>query len=286
MYCELEIEQAVRNATPMTKARWHDAFVWARQQSQANQAAYGLQAVRNVNQMFRDIFETPFLFEVCHPGHYNRKRGAGVPAAAAANNYEAYWQDAATIITRDDGLLQLFLRYLTGMASAAKPPTANLTRYSTPGLTVVSAIADTRMFWPPAEPGQVAINIGNYWLSQASGVATKERACAVFGGNGYYAAWFYMPDGYTKNSLHEMGHTLYLRHQFTGKKVGGVPNWQHAGASFREDHDSKTTVVDPSIVPPAVVYDRCLMGYLPCEGEFCGKCHLKLRGWDIAQMPV
>jgi hypothetical protein len=80
--------------------------------------------------------------------------------------------------------------------------------------------------------------------------------------------------------MHEMGHTLYLRHQFTGA------NWLHASASFREDHDSLTTVANPTTVPPPVVYDRCVMGYLACEGEFCGKCHLKIRGWDISQMPV
>jgi hypothetical protein len=287
MYCELEIEQAVRNATPMTEVQWHSAFLWARQQAQSNQAAYGLHLVRNVSQMFRDNFETPYLFEICHPRHYNRRRGHGVPAAAAANNHRDYWQDAAQIIYADGGLLQLFLRYLTGGASTATPPTANLTRYSTPGLTVVPAIAASRLFAPPTEPGQVNCNIGNHWGCQASGIATKERACAVFGGSLVYANWCYMPDGYTKNALHEMGHTLYLRHQFTGNElVPGVSNWLHAGANFREDHDSKTTVVVPSTIPPPVVYDRCLMGYLPCEGAFCGKCHLKIRGWDISQMPV
>jgi hypothetical protein len=286
MYCQLEIEPAVRAATPMTAAQWHDAFLWARQQVQTNQAAFGLHGVRNVNEMFRDNFETPFLFELCHPVQHNRRRGAGVPAAGAANNFRDYWQDAAVLIYGQDGLLQLFLRYLTGAASAASPPTANLTRYSTPGLTVVPGIVASRLFWPPQEPGQVSSDIGNFWGCQASGIATKERACAVFGGILYYNNWFYTPEGYTKNALHEMGHTLYLRHQFTGNSVGGLPNWLHAGASFREDHDSKTTVVTPSTIPPPVLYDRCLMGYLECEGEFCGKCHLKIRGWDISQMPV
>ena len=120
------------------------------------------------------------------------------------------------------------------------------------------------------------ITIGNFAGCQASGIATKERGASVYGGVSYYATWVYAPDGFTKNTLHEFGHTLYMRHQFTG------PNYLHPG-NFREDHDSRTAA-NPANV--GQVYDRCLMGYLPCEGEFCGKCHLKLRGWDISQMPV
>src|SRR4029079_13721386 len=133
---------------------------------------------------------------------------------------------------------------------------------------------------------QASSNIGNYSGCRATGIATQERSCVVFGGVGTYTNWVYMPDGYTKNAMHEMGHTLYLRHGYTGNQVGGVVNWQHAGASFCEDHDSLTTVANPAAIPPPVPYDRCVMGYLRCEGEFCGKCHLKIRGWDISQMPV
>lgn len=289
MYAELEIEPAITAAAPapqLTAAKWREALLWARGQAQANQGSFGLSAVYNMSEMFIDNFETPFLFEVAHPRSYNRRRGAGNPAAAAANNFQAYWRDAAQTIYADDGLLQLFLRYITGNASTASPPTANISVLSTPGLTVVPAIAASRLFWPPAENNQVQIGVGNWWGAQASGIATKERSCVVFGGTNYYSTWVYMPDGYTKNAMHEMGHTLYLRHQFTGNQVGGVPNWLHAGASFREDHDSLSTVANPAVIPPPVLYDRCVMGYLDCEGEFCGKCHLKIRGWDIAQLPV
>jgi hypothetical protein len=61
-----------------------------------------------------------------------------------------------------------------------------------------------------------------------------------------------------------MGHTLYLRHHRT--RPGGL----HNAASFPEDHDGR---------------DNCLMGYIFCEGEYCGKCHLKIRGWDVSKMP-
>jgi hypothetical protein len=286
MYCELQINPAITATPPpqLTAAQYRDAIRWAITQVQANQGTLGLSARRNVSAMFSDEFETPFLFEIQHPRQYNRKRGAGFPAAVAAHNFELYWSDAASCIYGENGLLHLFLRYINGQASAANPPTANLTRYSTPGLAVVAAMAASRLFAIPQEAGQVIPpSIG---VCRASGIATKERAASVFGGVIYYANWIYLGDGYTKNALHEMGHTLYLRHQFTGNDVGGVKNWLHVGANFREDHDSLTTVSNPETLPAPVPYDRCLMGYLPCDGDYCGKCHLKIRGWDISQMPV
>jgi hypothetical protein len=282
MYCELEIEPAITGGSQLTSAQYRDAIHWAIAQCHATRGGLGA-ATRNVLQMFTEEFETPFLFQIVHPRQYNRARGAGFPAAVAggAGDFAGYWNDAASVIYNDNGLLQLFLRYLTGGASAANPPTANLTRYSTPGLTVVSAMSASWLFWSAQEAGLVAPPAIN--VAQASGIATKERAASVYGGVGVYASWIYLGDGYTKNALHEIGHTLYLRHQFTGSQLG---TWLHAEGNFREDHDSLTTVPNPQNLPDTVPYDRCLMGYQPSDGDFCGKCHLKIRGWDISQMPV
>jgi hypothetical protein len=128
----------------------------------------------------------------------------------------------------------------------------------------VQALAASQMMFPPNEPLQVQLPPSSN-ITGASGWATAERACAIWYGSVWYNNWPYQGDGFSKNSMHEMGHTLYLRHHFTS--AGGT----HANASFREDHDNT---------------DRCLMGYLFSEGEYCGKCHLKIRGWDISQMPV
>ena len=282
MYCELEIEPAIAAGSQLTSAQYKDAFHWAIAQCHATRGALGA-ATRNVLQMFTEEFETPFLFDIVSPRQYNRTRGAGFPAAVAggAGDFAGYWNDAASVIYSDDGLLQLFLRYVTGGASAANPPTATLTRYSTPGLTVVAAMSASTMFWSPQEPG--IVGPPNNGAAQASGIATKERAASVYGGVGVYASWIYLGDGYTKNALHEIGHTLYLRHQFTSSPLH---TWLHAEGNFREDHDSLTTVPDVQLLPDTVPYDRCLMGYQPSDGDFCGKCHLKIRGWDISQMPV
>lgn len=284
MYVELDVPGRLRDAskTRLDLDRWRRARAWALGQVAGKLAGWGLSNT-DLPVMFPAEFETPHLFEVAHPAHYARKKGAAFPNFPVANNYQLYWQYAALIIYNDDGLLQLLLRYLTGGASAKKPPGPQLTRLSSPGIQMLAALSASRLFSPPAEAGQVQINIGNFNGCQATGIATKERAASVYGGVGTYASWVYSPDGFTKNTLHEFGHTLYLRHQYTGNQVGGVVNYQHAGASFCEDHAS------PAAVSPAAagaVYDRCLMGYLDCEGEYCGKCHLKLRGWDIGRLPV
>jgi hypothetical protein len=139
-----------------------------------------------------------------------------------------------------------------------------LTRYSTPGLTVVRTLAASQLMFAPNEANQVQVPAADN-LTGASGIAVPQRGCFVFYGSKLYVNWPYKGDGLTKNTMHEMGHTLYLRHHRT--RPGGL----HANASFREDHDNA---------------DRCLMGYLFCEGEYCAKCHLKLRGWDISKLPV
>ena len=275
MYAELELNPAIRASNPqkLTAAQLQPALRWAISQAQASFPTVDLSA------MFSDEYQTPFLFEIRHPLQYNRIKAGAYAAFApgpAPGNYNGYWQWAANAIYNENALLQLVLRYIAGGASSKKAPGPNLTRLSCPGVTMIAALAASRLFWPPSEAGQVQITIGSFNGCQASGIATKERGASVYGGVNYYATWVYAPNGYTKNTLHEFGHTLYMRHQFTG------PNYLHP-ANFREDHDSRTAV-NPANV--GQVYDRCLMGYLPSEGEFCGKCHLKLRGWDISQMPV
>ena len=260
MYGKLDNADAIAQAlVPMTAADYQAAIRWARGQCHTNRAALGA-GTFNVNVMFEDYFDTPYLFPIRHPAHYNRTRGAGFPAVAAGadGNFTSYWVAAANVIYNTGGLLTTFVRFITGGCSAATAPTANITRYSSPGLTHIAALANSQMMFPPNEPNQVQIltqpasPAGPFRnIVGASGWATPERGSTIYYGATLYVNWPYQGDGYSKNSFHEIGHTLYYRHRH----------------SAIEDHDAA---------------DRCLMGYLYCEGEYCGQCQLKFRGWDIS----
>jgi len=66
---------------------------------------------------------------------------------------------------------------------------------------------------------------------------------------------------------HEMGHLLNLRHQ-TGTATG-------ANIAFPADHD-------PADLPPSIIAaGGCLMRDIANSDHFCGKCILKLWGWNI-----
>ncbi|MBN1511534.1 MAG: hypothetical protein JXB13_05925, partial [Phycisphaerae bacterium] len=70
---------------------------------------------------------------------------------------------------------------------------------------------------------------------------------------------------YSSLALHELGHCLFHLH--------APPNPSDTPDS-RKIHD---TTGD----------GYCVMTYLPCEGDFCGRCALTLRGWkDIRNIPT
>ncbi len=97
-----------------------------------------------------------------------------------------------------------------------------------------------------------------------SGVAVATRGCFLFYGSGTYGTG--MPYNLEANTLHEMGHCMFMPHQWTDKVAatgavsGGVP----------AEHDYK---------------DYCIMSYQKNVLNFydyCGRCNLKLRGWDTS----
>ena len=71
---------------------------------------------------------------------------------------------------------------------------------------------------------------------------------------------------------HEMGHNLWLKH------------WEHAGGSQPEDHDQDDHNCTMSYSSGNCAHAHHRPGiYTP---HFCGKCNLKLRGWDIDQAGI
>lgn len=261
MHCNLEIEPSAQLATPITAAEYQAAIQWARGQVQASPPA-GLSQRYNFNEVFDDYFNTPFLIDVKEPTFYNRSRGRGVPRVRrgpVASPYANYWVDMITAIYGTGGMLEKLFLYFSGQATLASPPNANIDCNSSPGLTVVTASRASPLMIAWNAPG-TSVKPVNHGTADASGIGGNNRACTVFYGRGLYNNWPYQGDGFSRNTMHEMGHVLYKRHHNTSSSNA---------SGFPADHDRT---------------DHCVMGYRYCEGEFCGKCHLKLRGWDISQL--
>jgi hypothetical protein len=100
-----------------------------------------------------------------------------------------------------------------------------------------------------------------------SGEATCCRGCYLWWGSAFYNVFAY-PGGVDHNTVHEAGHCHFGAHQFTGRDSSGAPA---GAAAMLPDHDQ---------------HDFCVMGYLQCQGDFCGRCLLKLRGWDALAVPA
>jgi hypothetical protein len=86
----------------------------------------------------------------------------------------------------------------------------------------------------------------------------------AFIGQAYHApAAFY-------SIAHEIGHCLWLRH------------WENSNRSFGKDHDSS----DHSCIMSYPIVGDKFFGPDVYDPHFCGKCNLKLRGWDVKTLPA
>lgn len=123
------------------------------------------------------------------------------------------------------------------------------------GLTILQAPAVTN-FTPSPPAGRPLTPYGN------SGWGTDRRACWVIFGHDAYHGW--MPYDQTANALHETGHVVYGVHQYTSTTQVNV----NTGTNF-DGHDYK---------------DLCIMGYMKCDADFCGRCTLSHAGWDTSKL--
>lgn len=108
-----------------------------------------------------------------------------------------------------------------------------------------------------------------------SGFGTPYRGAIVSFGRNEYAGRPGQPNlpriaqTPTMNALHELGHVLYLRHQYTSQT--GVSSQ----SALLDENDN---------------HDLCLMGYTIPEDattniDFCGRCLLHLAGWNTGALP-
>jgi hypothetical protein len=98
-----------------------------------------------------------------------------------------------------------------------------------------------------------------------SGFGFANGVCYVFWPKADYDAKGYVVEKY---GLHEMGHCLYLRHHYTSPATGPIAGWP--ASDNPADHDKDDAA--------------CALSYYQTAWHLCGKCALKLRGWDEEQL--
>jgi hypothetical protein len=198
----------------------------------------------NISVLFPNANATSGVIRIIDPAPYNTAIAA-IPGNAFPNADTANWTDWDSLITQAQ---EKFLEYFT--------------RNSLSGLTVMQAPMGDSYTHLQA----VAGNSQNYYST--SGVSMHRRGCWLFYGTGAYVP-SNMPYDLNKNTMHEVGHTLFMPHHWTdrgagGAVSGGVPN----------EHDYK---------------DYCIMSYQKNQWndhDYCGRCNLKLRGWDTRDIPI
>lgn len=201
--------------------------------------------------------------------------------------------DLATLLPESSGGVNndnaAVLNFLTKAQYAAAPksapapaggwpaPPANNTTYWNDMSEIFHTVKDefVHFFSKNATSGVVVLQAGavSSHLSDAhagapstpfgnSGWGTYYRACwVIFGRNVYTNPSF--PYDHTRNCLHEVGHVLFGSHQYTDTAQANVST----GNNF-DAHDYK---------------DLCIMGYMKCAGDFCGRCVLNRAGWDTSK---
>lgn len=134
----------------------------------------------------------------------------------------------------------------------------HFTKNALSGVTIFQSPVISTLFFDPATPG------GPY---DNSGWGDNRRGCWVlFGQNAYTGPTAGMPYDHNANALHETGHVLYGVHQYT--RAAQVNS--STGGNF-DEHD---------------YHDLCIMGYMRCQADFCGRCLLNHAGWDTRPMPA
>lgn len=170
----------------------------------------------------------------------------GPGAFLPASGDAQYWNNMSNIFM---AMSSEFIRYFTKDAIS--------------GLVIVQAPCMESLFVdrPPGLPANVVPFGGN------SGLGTERRGCyVVFGNAAYLGPTRGMPYDHTANCLHETGHVLYGTHQYTA-----TPNFGTDTGTIYDEHD---------------YHDLCIMGYMPCAADQCGRCLLNRAGWNVRPMPA
>lgn len=202
---------------------------------------------------------TGFLFPAMTPLEYDNAMG-GVAYLTGAGN-QANRRNLGSWIS--DWLYYGFIRSIAKQGYL-------------PGFTIVHTVHVTNI---GNESGDFNLNF--------SGLATHYNAAYnIFGGDNYKypgGSWAGWPEkigakswfgyGYDSNVLHEIGHVLYKEHD------AGLHGGSPAGGPQPNYHDNAGYIPDVNVDEPP--HGTCVMSYRNCEGQFCAKCNMGLRGWNV-----
>lgn len=196
------------------------------------------------------VNNTMFVINLVSRTTYNANKGAAFPNLSANNT--TYWQSMAPIVSQ---FKDLFMQHFTQDAL--------------PFTVIHCAFGDSLTY----NAGPVPSAVRSSGFLTTSGVASPVRGAFVFWASTIYQRWTYprptpitANQGVDANTAHESGHCHYGPHHWTARSTAGV-----LSGGFPADHDQK---------------DYCVMGYVTMEGDFCGRCILKHRGWNVVKLSV
>jgi hypothetical protein len=236
VYFELIVERtAQKKHHRIGDAFWVHAIEYARRNTPVQPP--GVSQRYDIASLFPNTNTTTALLQVRLQAAYDGAKGAAYSAAPTTGAIRHKdWQGLV------DAFLTVLMRFFTGNA--------------TPGLVIVQA--------PDGDSITAAVPEAEL---TTSGVAVTTRGCYLFYGSQTYAND--MQYNLNANTLHEMGHCLFLPHQWT-------------------DRDDATGAVDGGVPAEHDYKDYCIMSYQKNVKNFydyCGRCNLKLRGWDTSKIP-
>jgi hypothetical protein len=220
------------------------------------------------NLMAVSTFESPHSFTIENPIDYEALRRRQIPRPAGGGTEPSSsmngWADYGALVSACAEALGFHLtRNATGIfihRALSGDPESNLWMVAYPYRYTIGSDGI------PALPA-------NWNAPTTSGLAVRFRTANLWYPNETYAGG---PNQFTydltANTLHEVGHVLFLRHHWTDKNWNTTTmNRQQAnGFGFPPDHD---------------FHDVCVMSYHHCDGDYCGRCLVKLAGEQLTQIP-
>jgi hypothetical protein len=265
-WLDVIIEAGADKPRTLTQAEWQTAIRRAKSivqpAGQAHLAPAGLNQVYNVNVLIPDVDPagaagvnnpSPGIINFLTAAQYNAAAKGPPPSGLPA------WPPAPNPAGGDAAASN----YWADMATIRFAIQGEIIKFfshnAIAGMTVIQAPAMSSFEAEAVIPRSAPNHYNSGW---GGGV---DRGCyVVFGKTVYGNSTF--PYSSTHNCIHETGHVSYFPHQYTTTTEVNVST----GGQY-DQHD---------------YHDLCIMGYMKSAKDFCGRCVLRLAGYNPAAFPA